>query len=157
MKAVRIFVSCQALSLAVLSGCAAPVYDAAAVPGALSAQQLATDLCDARAQQQLVKTMGELMECYLTAEKQTADAIKLSKPELYENYRMRAQLLAWQFDQRAIGIDEFRTRFGRMTEEYYDSVLSAAAIQQDEVARQKAKLRAIGASLQQAGRALDRR
>jgi hypothetical protein len=124
------------------------------VPGALSAQQLATDLCDARAREQLIKSMVELVDCYLRAQKQTVDAIKLSKPELYNNYAMRAQLLAWQFDQRAIGVDEFRAKFAQMTDEYYGAVLSASVIQEEQDARQKEKLRTIGLSLQNAGAAL---
>ena len=153
MKAVRFLAYLQAGLLAGLSGCASPVYDQGAIATAFSAQQLATDLCDARAREQLIKSMGEFVDCYLRAEKQTADTIKLSKPELYDNYAMRAQLVAWEFDHGTIGIDEFRTRFIQMTGDYYAAVRTASAIQADRDAEQKERVSKFLSGLRQTGNA----
>ena len=95
--------------------------------------------------------MGEYVDCYLRAEKQTADAIKLSKPELYENYAMRAQLVAWEFDQGTIGIEEFRARFVQMTEDYYAGVRTASVIQAEHDAEQKERVSKFLRGLRQTG------
>lgn len=144
------FALCCTAAIA-LAGCVKDTYDVNAVPAARSAYQLSEDTCLAGLRTMQFRTTADYVECHLAAVHQFTVAIKLSKPDLFDNFAARERLLASQADAGAIMPPELVQSLQQIEADFYGSVQQDQGIANERHARIQQAAQGIATGLQQAG------